>query len=248
MGRLPAHLTVSPHFVTLQVVHSWLSWFPAEFKNSGALMMLHRSVRFSVVMIVLALLAGWGCSGGPPPRVEAPSIDEVAAGEAAVQQYGKNGRIAGEDLDKSPALKASLKQIDLNNDGVITAEEISARIKVWKDSKVGRSMLNCQVMRKRGKETKPLEGATVTLEPEKFLGPEMKPATGRTDKNGVARMTTPPLGPNDPEGVPPGFYLVKITKEDEQIPARYNTDTKFGVEVSADSGYYHRYEFDLEYN
>jgi len=210
-------------------------------------MMLHRSVRFSVVMLVLALLAGWGCPSGPPPRVEAPSIDADAAGEAAVKQYGKDGRIAGEDLDKAPSLKASLKQIDLNNDGVITAEEIAARIKVWQERKTGRSMVNCRVTRKVGGKQQPLEGATVTFEPEKFLGSEMKPATGRTDKNGVAHMTAPPVSPSDPEGVPPGFYLVRITKEGDQIHPRYNTETKFGVEVSSDSGYYHKYEYDLEY-
>ena len=210
-------------------------------------MMFHRSVRFSVVVLVLAFLAGWGCPGGPPPRVQPPSIDAEAAGEAAVKQYGKNGRIAGEDLDKAPALKASLKQIDQNNDGVITAEEITARIKVWQESKVGRSMLNCRVTRKVGGKQQPLEGATVTFEPEEFLGPNLKPATGKTDKHGIAHMTAPPVNPTDPEGVPPGFYLVKITKEGDQIPAKYNTQTKFGVEVSADSAYYHTYEYDLEY-
>ena len=43
--------------------------------------------------------------------------------------------------------------------------------------------------------------------------------------------SVPVNGPDDVQGVPPGFYRVEITKAGEQIPAKYNTATTLGGEV-----------------
>jgi len=80
----------------------------------------------------------------------------------------------------------------------------------------------------------PLEGATVVLDPEEFLGPNVQPATGVTDAGGLV-MPTMEVGPGDPPGVAPGFYLVRVTKEGLDIPSMYNTETVLGVEVAQDA-------------
>ena len=92
-----------------------------------------------------------------------------------MKQYDTNGdgKIAGAELDKAPSLKAALNQIDTSGSKTITAEKITARIQKWQESKVGRMNLTCRVSRKQGGQDTPLDGATVTFEPEKFLGGNM---------------------------------------------------------------------------
>jgi hypothetical protein len=80
-----------------------------------------------------------------------------------------------------------------------------------------------------------LEGATVTLIPEKFLGDAVKPASGVTDGLGVANLAT--AGAEVP-GVACGMYRVEVSKKNavgrETIPTRYNQETILGVEVGPD--------------
>ena len=85
-----------------------------------------------------------GCGPGTPPRVYADKPDP-RAGQRAIELYGGNkGYLDAEALEKVPGLKAAMQQVDLNNDGKISAEEISARINSW-SAKVGRIMLTCHV-------------------------------------------------------------------------------------------------------
>jgi hypothetical protein len=149
-----------------------------------------------------------------------------------MEQYdtNKDGKIAGAELDASPALKSALKEINPSGNS-IDADQIAARIKAWQDSKVGRTSVTTTVLR-RGK---PLAGATLTLEPEKFLGENMLVCTAVTDEYGQASPSAPMKDANDAPGVPPGFYLVRITKAGENIPDRYNTKTTLGVEAASDS-------------
>jgi hypothetical protein len=51
-----------------------------------------------------------------------------------------------------------------------------------------------------------------------------------------------------PPGVAPGLYRVEITKDGEDIPAKYNTDTVFGQEVAMDAkGIQEGIRFELKY-
>ena len=81
----------------------------------------------------------------------------------------------------------------------------------------------------------PLQGAEVKFVPEKFLGSEIKTASGVTDAGGVAMISAPQSRPDDPAGVPPGFYRVEITQSGLAIPAKYNTDTVLGAEIASDA-------------
>ena len=126
-----------------------------------------------------------------------------AAGKKAVEQYdaNKDGVIDEKELDESPALKAAIAQIDPSNKKAIKAEMIAARIKAWQDSKLGRMSIACAALH----NGKPLVGADVKFVPEKFLGENMKAASGRTDQNGVAMISIPTVGRQDPPGVAPGL-------------------------------------------
>ncbi|NLE37232.1 MAG: hypothetical protein GX621_04330, partial [Pirellulaceae bacterium] len=81
---------------------------------------------------------------------------------------------------------------------------------------------------------RPLAGATVVFEPERFLGANVKSATGTTNEHGMAPMSAE--GAEYP-GVAPGLYLVRITKEGVNLPTKYNAETVLGVEVAADAEY-----------
>ena len=193
-----------------------------------------RVVRFGVVVVGVAVLAGWGCWGGGPSRLDPPGISASAAGKAAIKQYDTDddGLIGDEELDKVPAFEQALENLDKNGDGGVSADEVAARIEAWQASKLARMSLTCTVTLRR----QPLEGATVKFVPEKFLGDEVRTSTGVTDTRGVAMLSVPTGGgQNDPPGVECGFYRVEITKEGVDIPAKYNTETILGQEVAMDA-------------
>ena len=122
----------------------------------------------------------------PPPRITAPKIDAAAAGAEAIKLYDADhdGKLNGEELDKCPGLKAAVDKIDPSGKGEITAEKIAARINAWQDSMLARMALVCRVTH----NGEPLVGAEVKFVPEKFLGKNLKTATGKTDANGMAMI------------------------------------------------------------
>jgi hypothetical protein len=198
---------------------------------------------------VLAIITG--CWGGPS-RVKPPPIDPVAAGTEAIKMYDKNGdgKISGDELDKCPPIKAAIAQIDPSGKKEVTAEMITARVKKWQESKLGKMSLGCRVTRNGN----PLGGATVTFFPEKFLGTEVKQATGKTDQNGMVMLSvavgTDASGKREPPGVAPGLYRVVVTKEGMSIPPKYSTeaDTVLGQEVAMDAkGIQEGIKFDLQF-
>jgi hypothetical protein len=86
----------------------------------------------------------------------------------------------------------------------------------------------------------PLTDAIVTLEPEAFLGYEVKAAFGTTSQFGDASPSIPKEqrpDPSLPGGAHFGLYKVRVSKivnGKESIPTRYNTETTLGQEVSYD--------------
>jgi hypothetical protein len=194
--------------------------------------------------LAVSLIIAAGCPR-TPPRLYPPAIDASAAGAKAIEMYDtdKDGKISGAELDKCPALKAAMAQIDTSGEGAITAAKITARIKAWQESKLGRMSLSCTVLH----NGKPLPGAEVKFVPETFLGNNIKTASGKTDQNGVAMISVPTTDRQDPPGVAPGLYRVEITKASE-IPAKYNNDTTLGQEVALDAqGLREGVRFDLKY-
>ncbi len=195
----------------------------------GVVMIRRHWQLLGTVFVCVSALALWGCSDRQV-RIHPPAIDASAAGSGAIEQYDADGdgMIGGAELEKAGSIKSALKTLDTNGDGKVSAEEVTTRVQAWEDSKIGRMSLSCTVTR----GGMPLSDATVTFVPEKFLGEEVKAATGTTDKYGRAVLTAPEA---KPPGVACGLYRVEISKEvggGETIPAIYNTETILGQEVA----------------
>ncbi len=183
-----------------------------------------------------------GCRRGPEPP-KPPQIDPAQAAAEAIRLYDKNGSgmLERDEWKQSPALAAAKERIDRDADGKITSQEIADRITSWLRSPAIRT--TCVILVTL--DGRPLEGATVSLEPEPFLGPSYKPASGTTDLGGMASMS----GQDEKfSGVYLGLYRVKVSKQiggRETIPARYNSQTELGCEVATDIGGIGYTQFDL---
>jgi hypothetical protein len=172
----------------------------------------------------LIIAASAGCSGNSA-SLAPPSYDAAAVAKAAVAQLDKNhnGQIDGAELDACPALKRALPAIDRNGDKAVSEDELRQRVELYAHQ--GLISLSCTVTL----DGRPLEGATVTFEPEPFMGPGFKPATAVTDKDGVTG--TFQVDGKSATAIPAGLYRVKVTKEGTSLPARFNADTILGREV-----------------
>ena len=194
-------------------------------------------MRMAAMASTLGLVVPTGCGRGPS-RIHPPTINATVAGQAAMKEYDRNGdgAVAGDELDKAPSLKAALTILDADSDGRVTAEEVTARIEAWQASKIGMMSQRCEVLL----DGSPLPGALVVYEPEAFLGPNVKPASGVTDDLGVAFLTIAESERPNPSffGIHCGLYLVRITKGDrgqQVLPAGYNIVTTLGAEVAPDA-------------
>ena len=192
-----------------------------------------------------ALYSVCGCSRTPPPP-EGPLLDPANIAQAAIAQYDADGdgKLDAEELKQSPPLTEAMETMDADLDGTLTAAEIEKRIKAWLDYGVVVMSQTTQVTL----DDKPLDGATVTDEPEEFFGTAYPPASAVTDEAGCADVQ----GQNTRyPGLYLGLYRVRISKQvggRETVPARYNTQTELAKEVApgAASIEERRLEFNLE--
>jgi len=181
--------------------------------------------------VVVATVLG-GCSGLPAPP-EKPDLDPAKAGRLALEQFdtNKDGKIDGDEIKKSPGLIEALETMDDDGDGCLTAGEISQRVQEWLDSGTVVITQATEVVL----DGEPLEGATVTYEPEPFLSHAIQPSSAVTGPDGFAY----PQGQDAKyPGLYPGTYRIRISKVvdgKETIPARYNTETTLGKELAFDA-------------
>jgi hypothetical protein len=184
---------------------------------------------------LLAALAG--CSSGPS-RVTPPSISASGAASEAMEIYDKDGDgfIAGAELDEAASLKAAMATLDTDKDGKVSEDEIVKRIETWQSTSVGITSVDCRVTL----DGKPLEGATVTFEPETYLGDGVLTAIGETAYGGICNPSIPKENrpsPDWPSGIQYGLFKVRVSKQDngkELIPPKYNTETILGQQISFD--------------
>ena len=126
--------------------------------------------------------------------------------------------------------------MDTNGDKAVTADEVTARVNAWKEMRTAMTSVHCRVTL----DGEPLAGAKIVFEPEAFLGDDIKAAVGETNVYGDAAPAVPPEqrgAPNLPGGAHLGLYKVRISKivnGKETVPARYNSQTILGQEVSYD--------------
>lgn len=197
------------------------------------------AVKLGPLFLFLVLLVV-GCSNRPPALMP-PDFDPEDVGVAAIKQYDTDGDglVGGDELNDAPSLNFALDRLDQDQDNHISAAEVTQLIEEkWQQDGAGVIRIKC-VVELNGT---PLDGATVTFDPEEFLGEGIvHPASGVT-RAGLATLSvaTENLVHPNARGVAPGLYLVRISKivnGEETIPARYNTATTLGVEVARRASY-----------
>lgn len=188
--------------------------------------------RLSLAVVVCVAGLGAGCSRFPPAP-KRPHLDPARASQEAMAQYDANhdGKIDTAELAASPPLREALEMADADRDGALTAKELRERMEAWASSPTIVETQSTTVTL----DGQPLAGATVTYEPEKFMGPAYQPTSALTDATGTASI--PGQDPKYP-GLYLGVYRVRISKKrdgQETIPARYNTQTELAKEIAPDS-------------
>jgi hypothetical protein len=182
---------------------------------------------FGLAALSLSLLPG--CRVGDD--LKPPAFSPEAIAQAVMTQYDTNhdGYLDAKELERCPSLKSSLPALDQSGDKRLSADEIAEHIRMYVNSEVALKEVGCRVLL----DGRPLEGATVTYVPEKFMGSSIRPACGTSDGRGMVTLVT--QGEKLP-GVQPGFYRVEISKKNaggqELLAARYNQDTILGIEIS----------------
>jgi hypothetical protein len=166
-----------------------------------------------------------GCGG---PAVTVPKYDAERITAAAFELYDKNkdGKLDAEELKACPALAEALANIDKNKDKCIDVAELRERVEGIAKSKTG--LVGVRLRIKYG--GRPLGGATVNLVPEKFMGDAVKPANGVSDAGGSVTFQ---IAGTLLQGVSEGYYRVQIESPTEKLPAKYNSDTMLGKEITS---------------
>jgi hypothetical protein len=202
----------------------------------------HFSAALASVSFVFLIGCDYGLVHPAPPKYK-PSVEAAKAMD--LFDTNRDGKIAGPELEACPGLKASLKVAGSDAATGLTLQQIAARVQRWKDSRLCHmTPLSCLVTR----DGQPLANATVKFTPEEFLADVLTESpTGTTNHLGMAMVAAPAnlaVGP----GITPGMYRVEITKDGEEIPAKYNTATELGQEVSLDNPDMQKgVRFDLNY-
>jgi len=189
-------------------------------------------------MAPLVLLAAVSGCGNGAVRIKPPSINANSAAAKAIELYDTNGdgTLDSAELEQSPGLKAAMKTVDTDGDGQVSESEIADRIKSWQATKAGICVVNCFITL----DKRPLEAASITFEPESFLGDQIRTAIAYTDSSGAFSPSIPKKdrpSPEMPFGIQLGFFKIRVSKEvngKETIPAIYNSATTLGQQVATD--------------
>lgn len=178
--------------------------------------------------LLLASLLFIGCGRAKP---KAPTLDPPAVAAKAIELYDANGngKIDGDEFDKTPALKFALKEIDADKDKALSADEIQKRLEAWQawGSSLMAPEFHCKIGGKTVKE------GTMKLTPEPFLGENFPVAEG-TFVNGTCQPGAP--NPGNYQAIPVGFYTVEVTSPTGSISAG-----QYGVEVFEGSHYFQKH-------
>jgi hypothetical protein len=185
-------------------------------------------------LIVVGACVFAGCSGRPG-RVSPPDVNASSSASRAIELYDRSGDgvLAKDEWSASPALVAVAATYDKDRDGMLTTDEIRDGIAAWKASGVGARMVPFTV-RWNGR---PLSGASVRLVPAPFLEGAVKAASGESGASGGGQLSLAaedrPRNAPDIPLMQPGLYHVEITHPTAKIPAKYNTQTTLGIEITS---------------
>ncbi len=191
---------------------------------------LRMRIPAGVLFCVATALAG--CSSGPA-RVPAPSVDveDAAAGAMELYDADDDGSLSKDELIKCPGMLSKIELYDADASGTIAEPEIVTRLGALLKDRVGLTKLRCKLTY-GGRE---LPDAQVALEPEPYLGAEVKAAQGTTNAYGSASLSIAseflPETMASVRAVHYGTFKVRITHPTISLPAKYNTETELGYET-----------------
>lgn len=191
-----------------------------------------RMVGCSALLAFVSLVVG--CGKGKPIASGA-NIDAAQITSQVFKAFDKNGdqKLSKDELVNCPGLMSSIDRFDQNKDGAISTEECQGKFSELE--RQGASLVAVTfVVRRNGV---PVQGATVKLVPESFMGDQSKTASGVTDQDG---STVPSIPDEDIpseyrgkiRGAPTGIFRVEVTHPSIPIPAKFNTQTTLGRIIS----------------
>src|SRR3954465_11167128 len=105
---------------------------------------MSRAENFLAGIIVATCLSA--CSRGPS-RVTPPKIDPERAATEAIRLYDtdKDGSLNAAEIKKCPGMLVEIKSYDRDGNGLVSREEIAARIQDLRKHGIGLTRLNCDV-------------------------------------------------------------------------------------------------------
>jgi hypothetical protein len=184
---------------------------------------------FGFLVLCGSILTVVGCNPAPPtnaPVRAAASYDSEAIVNASFKQYdsNSNGTLESGELASCGSLKHFA-----GKKGSLTKEVLRKHVASYVEKGPENAVVNVGAVVELGGS--PLEGATVTLTPEAFMGSGFEPVSGTTDSRGYVEFRSPAGA-----GIAAGFYKISISKKDpggkETVPEKYNTASKEGREIS----------------
>lgn len=182
-----------------------------------------------------SFLAVPGCMNRAP-SVSSPNIDAGAATAKAYEIYDSNGDglLDAVEVLKCPAVADNMALYDVSGDKQVSRDEFEARVAAWAGSPAMMTV-NCRVTL----DGRPLAGAEVKFSPEPYLSDWLHEAAGTTSVDGETNVgISPALLPEAVKrvrAVNAGAYRISVTSPQKVIPARYNSATTIGKEVSAET-------------
>lgn len=189
--------------------------------------------RFIAPALALTLAMALGCSGRPARVVPADIDYEQSASKAiGTLDLDGDGQLSPDELSNSPALATAFERVDANKDTLLSRNEIADYLRRMQQSGVAMVSWTLRIML----DGKPVEGATVVLEPAEFLKPGVLPAEGVSDSRGLVTLAVAEEHRPAPNAkvLHCGIYNVLVSKrsgEQDLIPQRYTAEPSFGVEV-----------------
>ena len=149
-----------------------------------------------------------------------------------------NGALSPTELQAAPPIADRMGRFDIDHNGEVSKEELRKNLARIFDPKSAVVAASCMVRR----NGQPLSGAEVRLVPLDVLKDVLPVASGVTNSDGTALISSPreelPSSvPNVPGLMRPGLYWVEVTHKDVKIPEKYNTKTTLGKEVSGETVY-----------
>lgn len=168
-----------------------------------------------------------GCSS-QPARVAVPDFDADEIGKQAVAAYDGNHDGSLDAAECSKSLSSAMRRADANHDEQLTADEIAGRLRLYEKFRAGIVPVFCTISR----GGRPVAGATVTYQPEEFMGEIALPASGTTDEGGSTKISVAAEHLPSPahSGVQPGFYRVLVALADGSSVSKLDA----GIECAGD--------------